>query len=247
MSHPTHIYCLNLKRRPDRWRRMRQRLARRGLRAERYLGFDGATLNVTLIPRSLLVRDYDTTRIAQWAPPVEPHASREMSRGEVACALSHVAIWDDINVRKRRHALVIEDDVEFVQDFVRRISAVLENLPRDWDICYLGYAVWDAPPPRVTHSGLGIPTYIFGTYGYLVSASGVVRLLESLPVTSPLDDFISSCFPNLNVFCVGRPFIVPQRESMEDSNIVHSAFRSLQYPAATSRSERQGIKTREET
>jgi GR25 family glycosyltransferase involved in LPS biosynthesis len=223
MSSPAipHAYCINLRRRPDRWRRMRDRFRRRGMNVERFLATDGAGIDLDTLSPSLVVQEYDTTRNARWDRSVAPGHRARLSVGEVGCILSHLAVWDDFVERDVPWAVVVEDDVDFQPGFAERVVALVSQLPA-WDLCYLGY-INTGPPPAPVGPGFGRPVYLFGTWAYLVSRAGAERLLELLPVDEPIDNFLAAHFPDLDVYCAVPPLVRPQRQAMQDSNILHTA------------------------
>jgi GR25 family glycosyltransferase involved in LPS biosynthesis len=220
------IYCINLDRRVDRWRRMAARLRNRALRAERFAAIDGRALEqngeLAALSRNLVVSEFDTSDNARWDASVRPGRRARLSAGGLGCALSHLAVWDDLLRRRRSAALVIEDDVDFARGFVGRLAALRARLPRRWDLAYLGY-VNTGPAPTPLADGLGIPRHLFGTFGYLISQRGARRLLERLPIDEPIDNFLAKQFASLEVVCAVPPLVVPQAASWRDSDVLHSA------------------------
>jgi GR25 family glycosyltransferase involved in LPS biosynthesis len=218
-----HVYGINLARRADRWRRLAARLRRRGIVAERFLAIDGRRLAEDAVPASLLVREFDTTGAARHSSWLEGGRRRSLSAGEVGCALSHVALWDDLLVRGFASALVLEDDVDFARGFVARLGELVARLPRRWDLVYLGF-VPSTAPARPWRPGLTRPIYHFGTFAYLISRRGARRLLADLPVDEPIDTFLAARFGRLEVRCAEPPLVRPQPTARADSNVLHSAL-----------------------
>lgn len=86
--------------------------------------------------------------------------------------------------------VVLEDDAILVDRFADRLSEILEELPRDFHFCSLGYSR-PRTAPMVKYSALvGIPTCIFYLTGYILSLDGAKHLLDSLPVCGPVDSWI---------------------------------------------------------
>ena len=56
-------------------------------------------------------------------------------KGYVAGTMSHVAVWKKYKGQK---ILVLEDDALFCEDFNEKFAEVIQTLPQDWDIFYLG-------------------------------------------------------------------------------------------------------------
>jgi GR25 family glycosyltransferase involved in LPS biosynthesis len=98
--------------------------------------------------------------------------------------------------------VVLEDDAILVDRFVDRLSSLLEELPRDFHFCSLGYGRPKTAPLIPFSSQLGIPTSIWYLTGYIVSLDGARYLLDQLPIRGPVDSWIGlSMFANWdNVF-----------------------------------------------
>lgn len=64
---------------------------------------------------------------------------RSMSLGEIACAMSHRNICQDIVANNYRRALILEDDVLPVYKNLATFKAVVDELPEDWELLMLGY------------------------------------------------------------------------------------------------------------
>jgi len=56
----------------------------------------------------------------------------------VAGRMSHSKVWEE-NLGKK--VLILEDDAEFVDNFNEKFAEVIQTLPSDWDVFYLGALV----------------------------------------------------------------------------------------------------------
>lgn len=65
--------------------------------------------------------------------------SKSMKDGEIACALGHKLIYEDVLKNNFERVLILEDDVEFNKDGLNTIEAALSELPADWDVLYFDY------------------------------------------------------------------------------------------------------------
>ena len=149
----------------------------------------------------------------------DPNLLVSLSPSEKACALSHIATWkgiascsfantftytgfargdpihDPIGKIGVNHmppcpvALVLEDDAALVDRFQDRLDQLLEELPRDFHYCALGYAKPKQAPlldiPGCQH--IQLPTMTWYLTGYLLSQAGAQYLLSRLPVVGPID------------------------------------------------------------
>jgi GR25 family glycosyltransferase involved in LPS biosynthesis len=75
--------------------------------------------------------------------------------------------------------------------FMAKVKEIQRQLPADTDICYLGYVKpYDETWKQCGKTFLQ-PTYLWQLHAYLLSPSGAKKLLSSLPVNSPVDNFIA--------------------------------------------------------
>lgn len=223
------IYVINLDRRPDRWHRVRREIDRfrdrHGQRLSavtrrfsavdaRYLGSD--TDAASLIPTFTLADQL----------AVDPHPSLriddatrahkiEMTRQEVAVALSHIGVWKLIAQSDMSSALVLEDDVFMAYGFARglqktwiSLAAPGQDQPR-FDLLYLAFEeVGNVAPAEKGQDARGLRRPgIWEASGYVLSRDGARKLLERLPVCGPIDLWLNMQFGHLRAFTASRPLI----------------------------------------
>ena len=107
-----HTFCINLKRRVDRWKVMESKFRRLNLSAERVEAVDG---------KEIFYKD------------AEP-----LTRYELGCLLSHRKCFELAKERGYKNFLLLEDDVFFVPNFNKKLEEALKDIPDDWDMIYLG-------------------------------------------------------------------------------------------------------------
>jgi len=103
------MYCINLKRRPDRRESAQREFTREGLDVEFIDATDGGPSGLRITP------------------------------SEYGCADSHIRIWRDIVAKGHPWGLVFEDDVVLAQGFKDKLDKVLSEAPEGWDIIWLGH------------------------------------------------------------------------------------------------------------
>lgn len=89
--------------------------------------------------------------------------------------------------------LILEDDAILVDRFVDRLEDLLQELPRDFHYCAIGYARPKTAPlvdltPPCKH--IKLPTMTWYLTGYLLSGAGARYLLKHLPVVGPVDTWL---------------------------------------------------------
>jgi glycosyl transferase, family 25 len=99
----------------------------KGLEHETFMGVDKNELTP-----DILAVEYDDlkARAVQRSP-------RSLYLGEIACALSHRKIYEEIVRRGLQNTLILEDDV--VPQNMDSLAAILSEWPADAGIVYLGY------------------------------------------------------------------------------------------------------------
>lgn len=106
------IYCINLDKRTDRWKLAEPHLKDLGLDVERVPGYDGSALGLEFPP--------------------------EIKEGAVGCSLSHLFTIKLAKQNKFENFLLLEDDVVFDDEVNEKFFSVLDQVPDDWDMLYLG-------------------------------------------------------------------------------------------------------------
>lgn len=163
------VYYINLDRRTDLNKRMRQELANIGINAERFPAFDIKQMNGKF------------------------HYMRE--KGHVGCLLSHINVILLAKYRKLDSVLILEDDAKFVHDVNERWESIEKDIPDDWDVLFLGS--WSRP--RDPSHNLYVKGEVFKTsyalltHAYAVRQKAYDKLLQVIVKdTQAVDQIIGS-------------------------------------------------------
>ena len=106
------IYCINLDKRIDRWQLAEPQFREQNLDVERVPGYDGSALGLEFPP--------------------------EIKEGAVGCSLSHLFTIKLAKQNNLENFLLLEDDVVFDDNINEKFFGVLDQVPDDWDMLYLG-------------------------------------------------------------------------------------------------------------
>ena len=121
--------------------------------------------------------------------------SREITQGEVGCALSHLSVWKDAARRGFDNVLILEEDFDVLREWPDNEF----YWPEDWDwqytMLYLGRS-------RMTEDKRGLteflvePDYSYNMHAYLLTGAGIQRLLEQnfQDFICPLDEFVPATY-----------------------------------------------------
>jgi glycosyl transferase, family 25 len=167
--------CINLDRRPDRWRRMNDRFIQHGIEGvDRIAAVDGAA--------------------------IAPRPGWTGTSGAFGCLLSHLA-----TVRAARDAgahilLIFEDDVEFAPEFARRSAHAFAQLPDNWDMLYFG-CIHRSRPERISESVARV-TRAFSTFAYALRRSAFAPFLSvNEAALDPIDVNLGRLQAELACYC----------------------------------------------
>ena len=186
------IYLINLKRRPDRLIESTKELVNNGIEFEVFEAIDGNP-GIKNISKSL-----------------------ESRPGHVGCILSHVAIIKKAKELNLKSILILEDDIEFYNNFKQKFNTAIENLPEDWDMFYLS---GNTSSDKLKN----INDVIFRCFGTLTTHAYAIKntlfneIIEGQSkLNHPVDVYYNNVIhPNRNCYIV-RPYLCKQRASHSD-------------------------------
>lgn len=122
---------------------------------------------------------------------------RELSRGEIGCALSHAKMWERIVKERHPEVLILEDDVRIG----RSLAAVLANrhrFPADYELINLS-----TDAPQVPFGDYITDIYrvsnhqrdALSTLAYMITRKGAGKLLDKVyPIRWPADELTARTY-----------------------------------------------------
>ena len=114
------VYCLNLASRKDRWDGMERKFRFFDLKVQRAEALPGK-----------LVTGY-------WEMLSKQH-DYHTNANNLACAISHVQIWNSALASGKKKILVLEDDVRIHRNSEQLTRDFMTLVPDNWDLLYFGY------------------------------------------------------------------------------------------------------------
>jgi GR25 family glycosyltransferase involved in LPS biosynthesis len=146
----------------------------------------------------------------------------DMTKQEIAVALSHLKSWQKIVNDKISFALILEDDIFFEQYFAYELNRIWKELSSnniEIDLLYLSFREVDHGAEIKSFSKyLSKPIKgIWWLSGYILSYSGAKKLLQELPISGPIDLWLNHKFNKINVYC-SKKSIIFQRSDFKSDN-----------------------------
>jgi len=168
---------------------------------------------------------------------------RELASGEIGCALSHFSIYQQVVDEGIQHAIILEDDIELDKNFKKVISLV-DSFPDNWELVLLGYndqvtdkelliSLWHRGKLTESHSIVRLARPGYGSYGYMLSLVGAIKLVKKLSVISMPIDHYTGVDTHINLYAlfprIVRPYVNHRKESNlmfdralnQDKKIIH--------------------------
>lgn len=182
------FYVVNLRRRPERRRRM-ERLLPDELDVTFTSDWDGPFDGRELDREVLAESGY---RLFPWRiSSSNPWWNRVLTWGEVGCAVSHLACWRDAAATGVPFVVVLEDDVVLCPSF---LQTLLIELRRPFDLLYLGRCPRGAD--RRLADGIVSPGFSYSAFGYVLSERGLAGVLEAGfdQAILPVDEFLPAMY-----------------------------------------------------
>lgn len=182
------IFVINLKRRPDRLEKF----------------FRGIAPYVT------------TTWNIQVVEAVDGHKERPdlgLDAGKWGCAMSHKKVLNLIERDEISRSLIFEDDCEFFEGFEDKFTSALEDLPKNWDMFYLGGNLW-VPPIKFKNSIHKI-VKCYAAHAYSVTLSFVKNFNDIIDPNQIIDNQYAELHSMMNAYVI-HPSICGQFPSYSD-------------------------------
>jgi GR25 family glycosyltransferase involved in LPS biosynthesis len=233
-------YVINLDRRKDRWEQIHKETIFQKIIGNKTLydfcyrlpAIDGKELDLKKFNFSKIRSSYNLSYQYKIDPaPLilsliqNNDICIDLSKEEVAVALSHAKAWQKIVDDNQSYALILEDDVFFEKEFANRVNQIWEELPANrsdgfkFDLLYLSFREVDTGADKQYYSKNLLKTVrgLWWNSGYVLSYSGAKRLLEELPIIGPVDLWMNHKFNKLDVYSA-KNSIIFQRVDLEHDN-----------------------------
>lgn len=184
-----HIFCVNLDRRPERWEQCVKEFAKWNLDVERVSAVDGAT--------------------------IEPFPYK-VKRGSIGNCLSKIKVLNLAKERGYKNVLILEDDVEFQEDFNNKFKEWSKEVPDNWEMLWLGgNHNWVKDIPLFSPHLIRI-TNTYSTHAFSLKNTLFDAVLSRLEPLEPEDDIILADMQKSHqAFCF-MPNLAYQRPGFSD-------------------------------
>ncbi len=131
---------------------------------------------------------------------LSPFCCQFCTDGIKGCALSHHTIWEEVIANRYQAVMVLEDDVVVPPNFQDKVRDILQRVPEDWEVIYLGCKLFCQDKHLASKVGnrlLGMVAEEYdrdihavkgsaGTYAYILKRSFIEKIIDE-PITTHVD------------------------------------------------------------
>lgn len=203
-----NVFLINLNRRPDRLKEATDELNSVGIKFNVFNAVDGNTFN-------------DLTILSEYRGNI-----RKLKPGAIGCLLSHISLIKYAKEKGLKNILIFEDDVVFSKNFNLFFDTVVNEIPKDWGMFYLG---GHPIKNQVTKFSKNInkSNQIVTTHSYAINASAYDIILNSNEYKYAIDTLYTELIHmNINTY-ICNPRITYQREGYSDIGNGNRAYKHL--------------------
>lgn len=118
-------YVINLKRRPDRLSAF----------YEKFRKFHNDKKTSLFLKEAVDAEELESNENYK---KLFKNKKTRLTKGEIGCFISHYEVFKEIIDKKLPYAIIYEDDVEFHSKFTELCNKVFDQLPKDFQLLYLG-------------------------------------------------------------------------------------------------------------
>jgi lysyl hydroxylase/galactosyltransferase/glucosyltransferase/procollagen-lysine,2-oxoglutarate 5-dioxygenase len=215
-----HIFVINLKRCVEKRKKMENRLS--GLNFTIVDACDGKNLSNSELEK------INAGILKEWK---DPHSGRNITWGEVGCAVSHHKIYEHCVKNNIENAVIFEDDAEVPSNLNDKLENTFDSLKKlIWDFCYIARKPMEPKKDMEIIPNMIRPAYSYWLCGYIINLEGMKKIIQSnfIKKIIPMDEIIpllgnisplteyKNYFDNknpLNIYSVKDLYIKPENNA----------------------------------
>lgn len=182
------VFCINLNRRIDRWKHCKKEFEKHKLIVERIEAVD--------------------------AENIKDNTTKWMSAPRIACCLSHAKVLHMMKEQNLNRILVLEDDVQFIDNFQEIFNDKIQYVPEYYDILYL---CGNTPKNlEIINGHVAKTTSVLSTVAYAITADFAKIILPKIEMLKdPVDCVYAANTCNFNCY-IFKPYLCKQRPGFSD-------------------------------
>ena len=204
-----NVYLINMDKDTDRLKKVTKECDKVNIKFERFSGIKVSDLSQNILDKyvPIEIQTYGTD-------------------GMIGCGLSHLFVWQDAIKKNYKNILVLEDDVYFTDDFNEYLDNIMEELPKDYDILYLGYCELLCRKSKdYGFNYLYKPIYPLLTHAMIISNKGLKKLIKIITkIVEPIDVLVGKNIDKLDAYVSQKKIVIQLWEDSNNSDLSNNQF-----------------------
>lgn len=155
---------------------------------------------------------------------------RELTKGEIGCALSHLSVYKEIVDKNIGMAIIFEDDIVIQDGFLELINSV-NFFPKNWECILLGHyrfsfrkletasSYWKRVRINEKYEAVRLMEHAYGTHGYLINRKGAIKLIDAMSMLSKPIDVYTGDEKVYDMYAISPPCVTLDPIYSLDSNL----------------------------
>lgn len=157
-----------------------------------------------------------TEQLNKYNVPFERIEAIEMLDGAEGLRLTMIGIFEKAIENNWQHILVFEDDLDIIESaFNEVMEEVVQQLPHDYDMIYLGGQLCKCPTGFYWTHLMQVPGGVYATHAVMYSLQGIKAIMEA-GLDAPIDNAIVAKVQPRNKCYFVYPILVSQIVSKSD-------------------------------
>ena len=154
--------------------------------------------------------------------------NHKLKKGELGCYLSHLNLLNKCKDDNDNIVMILEDDIEFGDNFKDKLNEYYKEVPNDWDIIYLGGSrlrgrkisehvlkgIYDKEPKG---------DFNMGMYAILLNKKSINKLLKiTVPIRHAIDTVVAKNNEILNIYFINPSIVHHNNDFISDIHYVNN-------------------------
>jgi GR25 family glycosyltransferase involved in LPS biosynthesis len=196
------VFLINLKKRKDRLSEFDELSKKYNFKYEIFEAFDG---NQNIDDNF----HYNNIKITN------QYGDARYFKSQIGCLISHLEILKICKNKNYKSSLILEDDVNFCDNFEEKFINLFDNIPNDWQLLYLG---GNKPNFLENFNYCSLANNIHTTHSYAIKYEVldlIINYFENNIFNKPIDCLYADIQNNIKTY-IAKPYLTYQRQSYSD-------------------------------
>jgi GR25 family glycosyltransferase involved in LPS biosynthesis len=141
-------------------------------------------------------------------------------KSAIGCAMAHIKTWKQFLSTTDEMCIIFEDDVVFEPNFSKKLKVIIDNLPKDFDLVFLGCASCQSNNNKKINKYFNKPAIATGTHAYIISRKGAEILLYYIDkkINNHIDRIIMTLYDDNKIVLYSLNNLIAYQTSASTGN-----------------------------